>query len=343
MGGGSNTQTTTGTSAPWKDAQPFLKQIYGGAQDAYESGEGFKYYPDSTVVPFASQTQNALGQIENLAGQGNPMAQAASTQATDILNSGGMSDWQRGALDKTYDIAQGNRQITAASDNLGGYASGDYVNGGSDAFNAALDRQAGKLATDVNRSVDMMGRGGSVYHSNALAESLGDFRQNAMLQELARQERNQMQAVGMLGQEQGANLSNMVGAGSQINAAGNQAMGQVAQFAGLAPNIYESQFQPAERLASVGAQYEDQSTRELQDDINRYNTEQQEPWSQLAAYNALLGGAGQLGSQKTESVQKPTNYLGGAAGGALGGAQIGSTFGMPWLGAGLGGLAGLLM
>ena len=104
---------------------------------------------------------------------------------------------------------------------------------------------------------------------------------------------------------QGANIANQVGAGGLINQAGNQAAGNVATFAGMAPGIYNQQFAPYERLASVGSQYEDLSTRTLQDQINRFQSEQREPWDLLANYNALIGGAGQLGGTSTTSAPAP--------------------------------------
>lgn len=344
--GGKNTTTQNTVSEPWSAAQPYLKEALSGAQDAYKSGEGFKPYPNSTVVPFSSQTQGALNQIENIAGRGNPLGQAAQTQAQGVLNSGGMTDWQKQALGGTYDVATGNRNVTAINDNLGAYARGDYVNGGSPEFNKALDYQAGQLATDINRSVDMGGRSNSPYHVNSLVEGVGNLRTKATADEIARQQGLQMQAAGMLGQEQGANIVNMVGAGQGINQAGNQATQNVANFSQLAPNIFEQQFMPAERQASVGAQYEDLSTRQMQDQINRWQANQQEPWSQLAAYNALIGGAGQLGGTSTSSAQQPANYMapfGGALAGAQTGSMIGGSFGgIPgWgIGAGLGALGG---
>lgn len=375
-GGGGQTTTQTASSEPWKEAQPYYKDVLGGAQGAYNSGNGFKYYPDSTVVPFSSQTNQALGNIQNLANQGNPLGVAAQQQAGNVLNSGGMSDWQKAALGGTYDIATGAKGLSTEGDyrdllaKAGGtgevgaalqpYARGDYVNGGSPEFNKALDVQSGKLADDIQRTIGMQGRSGSAYNTNSLVEGVGNLRMSAMADEIARQQGQQLQAAGMLGNEQqrgfgnalsavggigqtqGANLSNMVGAGSQISAAGNQAANQVAQFAGLAPSIYDQQFAPSERLASVGAANEDLATRQKNDQIARYNSQQQEPWSRLAAYNALIGGSGSLGGTQTSTAQQPANYM-APFGGALAGAQMGSAFG-PWgagIGAGLGGLAGL--
>lgn len=337
--GGGSKQTSTSTAEPWKKAQPYFEEALKGAQGAYQSGEGFDYFPGSTVVPFSGQTTGALQNIENLANQGNPLASEAQTQALGILGSGGMTNEQRQALGGTFNVATGQNQIGTEGDyrgllssagqpgaigqNLGGYARGDFITGGSPQFQAALDRESGKLADDINRGFSLSGRYGSGAHVNELGDQIGDFRNDALANEIAREQGMQLQAAGMLSGEQqqgfgnqlgilgditgvqGANIANMVGAGGQFNQAGNQAIGNVAQFAGLAPSIYDQQFAPAERLASVGAQYEDLSTRQLQDQINRFNAEQQEPWQRLANYNALISGAGQLGSTTTSTQPGP--------------------------------------
>lgn len=376
MGGGSgNSSTQTATQEPWAKAQPFYEQIFGAAQQNYNSGNGFKYYPDSTVVPLSSQTQGALGQIEDIANQGNPLGTAAQTQALDVLNAGGLNDYQRNALAGTYGVSTGQNQIETEGDyrNLLAQSGGNgdvgtalsrYVNNPiniSPEFSQALDTQAEKLATDVQRNVDLQGRSGSAYNVNALTDSVGNLRTQATANEIARQQQNQLTAAGMLGNEQqrgfgnalsaiqgigntqGANIANLVGAGSQINQAGNQAIGNVAQFANLAPSIYDQQFAPAQYLAGAGAQREDLATRELNDTIGRFNANQQEPYNRLSAYNALLGGAGQLGGTSTTTATAPANYF-APFGGALAGSQIGSAFGPVGTGIGAlgGGLLGLL-
>ena len=301
------------TSEPWKVSQPFLTEVLKGAQSAYQGGGGFDYFPGSTVVPFAPQTQQAMAGIEAQANAGNPLGIASRDQALGILNSGGMSDWQRTALGGTYDIATGAKSIGTEGDLRG------LLNESSNPYyENVVNREAGKLTDDINRGVSGEGRYGSAYHSGTVADQVGDFREKAMSNQWNQNIANQRGLLGDITGVQGANLANMVGAGGQINAAGNAAAGNVAQFASMAPGIYNQQFAPYERLASVGAQQEDLSTRTMQDAINRFNTEQQTPWSLLAAYNALIGGAGQLGGTSTTQVPSPSllqQILGGGVAG----------------------------
>ena len=118
-GGGSNTTTTVQQSDPWAESVPYLKNVMTGAQSAYNSGQGFKPYPDSTVTPFDQATVGALQGTENLAGQGTPLAGAAQNQAMGVLNSGGMTPWQQSALQGTHDIATGARSLGMEGDYRG--------------------------------------------------------------------------------------------------------------------------------------------------------------------------------------------------------------------------------
>lgn len=259
-GGGT---TSSQVSQPWSDAQPYLKDVLGGAKTAYQSGGGFDYPDFGTTVPFSPQTTQAQGQIEGMAGQGNPLAGQSTAALGGILQGNGNPFWQQ-----------------------------------------AVDTQAGKLTDDLNRSASGGGRLNSGYNANLIGDVVGDFRNKA------------------LSDNWNSNVSN------QLNAV--QA----------APGAYQQQYLPAERLASVGAQNEDLATRTLNERIARFQAQQQKPWQSLSAYNALIGGAGQLGGTTVNSAMQPSNYL-APLGGALGGAQVGSMFGP--LGTAAGGIGGGLL
>jgi hypothetical protein len=77
-GGQSGTQTTTQTKVaePWSAQAPYLQDIFRESQNRYNSG-GPAYFPESTVTPFAPQTEMALNATENRAMMGNPLNFAA--------------------------------------------------------------------------------------------------------------------------------------------------------------------------------------------------------------------------------------------------------------------------
>ncbi len=306
-GGGGTTQTTsTVNNDPWSGAQPYIKDVLNNAQKAYQSGKGFDYPNFPTTIPFAPETTQALQGIEGKANQGNPLGAASNSAAMGILGNNGLTPFQQ-----------------QAGSDVAGYSRGDYVNGGSPEFNKALDTQAAKLGTDVQRNVDAMGRSGSAYNTNELATQIGDFRNNALQQEMAREQGLQLQGAGLM------------------SGIGQSGAGNLAQFSGLAPSIYEQGFSPYSKLADVGSAYQDQSTRQMQENIDRFNATQQQPWASLAAYNGLIGGAGQLGSTTQTKVPAPSP-LQGALGGALSGASLGSSI-MPGWGTLAGAIGGGLL
>jgi hypothetical protein len=106
MSSGGN-DTTTQTTQPYAPSERFLKDILGEAQNIYRSGLGRQFFPSSTVVPFAEQTQEALRlqqaaaleqmQPSTLQGQaattlGNLASGTASNQFLDQVRQGITSD-----------------------------------------------------------------------------------------------------------------------------------------------------------------------------------------------------------------------------------------------------------
>lgn len=140
---------------------------------------------------------------------------------------------------------------------------------------------------------------------------------------------------------------------SQFAKAGRYGSGanQQALAAALAPAALQAQQtaiaqapqiqnQDLSQLAAVGSAREGQAQAELQDQVNRFNFEQNIEQQKLKDYMALVGG-GTVGSNTIQPVQR--NTAASALGGALGGAQLGAAAGFsPMLGAVGGGLLGLL-
>ena len=83
MSSGGGNQTTVQRTEPYAPAEPYLQDILGEAQNIYRSGAGRSFFPSSTVVPFADQTQQALNLQQAQAletAQNSPLqAQAAQT------------------------------------------------------------------------------------------------------------------------------------------------------------------------------------------------------------------------------------------------------------------------
>lgn len=84
--GSSNTPShTTQTTEPPAFIRPYMQYGAEEAQRLYQGG-GPQYYPGNTVVPFAQQTEQALGLTEQRALNGSPVNHAAQNYATGILS-----------------------------------------------------------------------------------------------------------------------------------------------------------------------------------------------------------------------------------------------------------------
>jgi len=129
----------------------------------------------------------------------------------------------------------------------------------------------------------------------------------------------------------------------------DRAIGQQATLGSMAPSFYAQQFLPSEQLAQIGAAREAIAAKPLQEQISRFQFRQQLPYSQLQSYLSAVYGNPMAGSAIPPQAPAQSNRLGTTLGGAALGAGIGQMIGgsyggysAPMIGAGLGGLAGLL-
>ena len=367
---GSNTTTTVQNSTPWNSSD--LKFSSGEAKDLYEGGDMFKGYDQSMVVPFADQTNQAMGQIENTANQNFQPFDAANSNASNVLSNNGITGGMQGALGAINGVASGQNSIgtgqgyqdmygqaggpSATETNLAGVAAGDN-RGGNTALMESLGRGADDIAQRVNMEASAMGRGGSVAHMGAMTNDVGNYYSDALLADDQYSRGEQMQANSMLDAQrnqgfnnqmgalsgqtgvEGANIANQMNAGQAAFGAENQANQTAAAYAQMTPQLYNNQFSGADRLMQVGALNEDLNTRQMNDDYRQFSEAQGQDRQAIEWLNAINSGAGRLGSNSSSSAVGPaTSSLSSGVGGALGGATMGSAFG-PW-GTALGGIGG---
>lgn len=133
------------------------------------------------------------------------------------------------------------------------------------------------------------------------------------------------------------------------------------QMQGLlfAPQMANQDYFDAQQLSGLGAQQEDYAQGQINEDINRFNFDQNSPINALQMYQNLISG--NYGSTSTGTQPYYSNRGAGMLGGALTGASLGGTYGAgiagmlgsatPWMfggpagmgiGAGIGLLGGLL-
>lgn len=153
MSGGSKQQTTTMNSAPWADAQPYLKSAMTQAQNLGNQGVGGQVYTGSTVIPWSGETTKAMGLLSGYAND-NSGANGLSGQSQSIINNGGLNADQVAARDATKAIASSSFNINE-----------------DPAFQQVLDQ----TMNSVNSNASAAGRYGSGTHQGVLAQEVGDL------------------------------------------------------------------------------------------------------------------------------------------------------------------------
>lgn len=186
------TTTTTATNAPWSGQQGFLSDVFNRAQQNFQAGPQ-QYFPNSTVVPFSNQTEQAL-------------------QTTE----------QR-ALDP-------NSLIGRSQNQLGSTIQGDYL-AGNPFFEGAFKKIADPIQARLNSSFSNAGRYGSGANRQALASALSDTAGQLQFQNYGQERQNQLSALNFAPQLQAADTQLLSQVGSAREAlAGNELQDQINRF-----------------------------------------------------------------------------------------------------------------
>jgi hypothetical protein len=198
------------------------------------------------------------------------------------------------ASQEAYNAALGGMQQTAQ----GGFLQGSpYQQQMIEAATRPLTQQFSEnVVPTISSQFSKAGRYGSGAMERALGtatesfgRALGDVTSNIVGQDYARERGFQQEALAML-----------------------------PTAASQAPQFFAQQFLPSQALAQVGAQREAIAGQPLQEAINRYNFEQQIPYSQLSGYlssiyGSPLGNLQQLPQTQNSTLQNIGGFLSGGA------------------------------
>jgi hypothetical protein len=211
----------------------------------------------------------------------------------------------------------GNPLVPAAQQELLGTIQGQYLGGNpffQGAFAPAAQAAERQYQSSVNQALSNFSRAGR-YGSGAMTG-----------------------ALNQAGGEFGRALSGTAGQLAYANYADERAKQMAALQA--APQMATADYGDINRLLQLGQMSEAYQESALADAINRYNFEQQAPYSRLQSFLSAAYGA-PTGVQQTTPVYR--NQLGQAVGGALAGAGLGQMTGFsPAVGAVGGGLLGAI-
>lgn len=195
MSGGDQPSHTSQTSEPPAYLRPYLQYGADETQNLYQTG-GPQYYPGNTVVPFSSQTEQALGMTEQRARAGSPVNRAAQDYATRTLNTAPSS--QFGNVNNPYLDATFNRAADSVQQRLqGGFAaSGRNI----EAARPAAAQELGDLSNTIY---------GGAYENE----------RNRMAQDISQQRALQFSAAGLaptLAEQDYRDLGALGGVGGQV-------------------------------------------------------------------------------------------------------------------------------
>lgn len=356
-GGGSSKSTQQSSAGPWSVQQPYIAQGFSEAYKNFQS-DSPQYFPGSTVTPFSDATNKGLALTKGLAD-----SSMLPTQAADQVGGTASGAYLQSpqAWASQLQNPQANVKASTAFNPFAG-VKGDvgtnpYLsqgpNGYSDAVTNAISRS---VIPQVTTQFAAAGRNGdSPIAQQAMAKGIADalapYQFNSAEAEAARrfsggeslasrqQSSSENQAQRMYGAgdafTQGLNAASENQAGRQftsgqnalsagLNAYDSERTRQL-QAAGLAPQIDQARYAPADAYLQAGAQEEQKSGQYLQDAISRFNYDQNLPTQKLNDYLAQVAGMnyGQAGTNITNaSYQQPFSQtfqqLGQGLGGGLG-------------------------
>ena len=362
--GNDDPQITAVTGGLYEGAEPYIEDIMSESARLYGSDVGRNYYPGSTVVPFAPETQAALDLAKaegmNLTGGSNMYNLAGSAYGGMASGAAGDSYMNRG-LGAGMGSSYANRGLGM------GYGSADP---GRDAYSEIQPQgeylssvRSGILSDvmqDVQSSFGGQGRTGtSPGAQQAVARGFGQayapIAQSAAEAERTRQLSSRESAIGrqftggreaidrlyqgsqadMTREQQAreAQFGRQYGA-SQSDIA-RQQQAREAMFGrmgtGAAGLMSTQDAMDARRargiggIGEVGSAYEDMAGRQLQDRLNRYQFEQESPYKRLNAFIDPLTSIAGLRSPSYEYSQ-PANRMTNALGGMSMGRGLGRDF-----------------
>jgi len=310
MGGGSSgSSNQTTTTEPWSEQKPYLEQGFQQAQNIYENGPP-QFFPGQTYVDFSPETASALSATANRATSGSPVTVNASGYASNVL--GGNSDNPYAPF------------LASGGSNLAQTAGGNFLNS-NPYLDQTYDAAAKKLTDSFSNSVvptiaSQFGASGTTGSAlmgqnltgagGELTDSLGQLAANIYGGNYQQERDRQVQAATGL-TSTGTNLYN-TGVNERTTALG------------LSPTIAGAEYTDAEKLAGVGQQEEQQQERALQDQINRFNFNQNAPLSSLQDYLAMISGNYGSTSTSRGSTSTGSNPLATGIGAAATAASLAS-------------------
>lgn len=270
----SKSTTSTQKNEPPKWAEPLFKKSASEAMDLYKSGEGFNVYKGDRVADFTDQQNQAIGNLASLDNRALGQDYGTNMYKSLYNQAGGPSYAEK----NLRDIAQGQSLY------------------GDSRFQEMLDAQSAKIADQVNLGASAAGRYGSGMHTGSLADSIGDFRRNTVLQNYQNEVQRQLAA------------NQQMDAGRMSGLAARQ--GLAGDIAGSYQNQFNNIAQGAQTALQAGTLRQQQQQAEMDAKRQAFTEKDMQDWTRLGALQAAATGSAGPYGMMTSTQTQPFNPLG---------------------------------
>lgn len=332
-GGPQSSNSNTTVNTPWSGAMPTLNNAMGQVNSLYNSDVGTEYYPGQTYTPMGWDTSTALNQMRDRAMNGSELNNDAQSSLQDIINGGSNPNADYSQF--MNNNAPGNDLYNQATSGGSGYnpstSSGNfnqYMSGTNPHLDAMVDKSMNKVGDQVNSLFSKAGRYGSEAHQDTFTEGLGDVA-NSMYgaqynndrnrglsaansvsgieqQDLSRQANqfnqqnsNLMQAGNAINNQYNTGQNTALNATNSQNSYGQNDLSRRLQAIGMAPGMAQNDYADAGKLLGIGEVVEGYQNRENQDQMARWNFNQQQPFNRVNNYANLATQFGGMGGTTT--------------------------------------------
>jgi hypothetical protein len=334
MGGGGGSQSSTTTTSIDPSIKPYVEYGLEEAKRLYQSGTP-SFYPGKTYVTPSESTQEGLRRAETRALRGSPLIGQAQDVVTSQMGYTSpqaklIQDLGMSAADPSSAFYRSMMEGMPESEALGmarRTASGQYLEP-SPFLQGALG-QANRLASEsyqeglrgLQSQASAAGRYGSgaagqqiQKGQDVFARSLAEQNQKAYLENYLQERANQEAAIKSLGTMEQQGIANRFAGASGLTAGQQEALktqlGALGTAEGITATDLARQYQAAaaasgmaeldyadiDKLLKVGTAREGQTGAELKDLIDRYNFEQNLPYTKLSQFANLFSSVPQGGT-----------------------------------------------
>lgn len=311
------------TSTPWVESQPYLKDVMAQARQLIQSGQGQSFPQGDWYAGLGNITNSGINSIQNNAQNGVQNLAGANSALGGIINGSTAIDpsmWQ-----SIYNTAMNGND--PASGYLDETARGDFLGGANPYLNTLYQGAADDIENRTKSLFSGMGRYGSEVHQDALTDSLGQTYAGIYAPAYENERNRMLQAAGMLGNQQTANLGIATGAAGGLSGVEGQNINNRMAAAGMIPGLEAASYLPGQMLLQAGQLKDEAAQGQLNADLMAQMFNQQAPMDALSWYQNLISGAGGgYGTATTSEPYRPglkflgalTSILGGL-GGFMGG------------------------